>query len=194
MYVQLIKYIEQNSAVQLNNDEIQIINNNFIPKKFRRRQFLLHEGEVCKYVAFILKGAMRQYSIDEKGKEHIVGLCIENWWAGDRESFTKESPSGYFIDAWENTDVLMISKNNLVNLAKSVPAAAELSKILDERQAIALLKRINSAISYSAEQRLADLEKTYPEFLQRFPQHIIASYLGMTKETLSRIRSTGLKK
>ncbi len=194
MYEQLIKYIEQNSAVHLNKDEIEIIYNNFIPKKFRRRQFLLQEGEVCKYVAFIVKGAMRQYSIDEKGKEHIVGLCIENWWAGDRESFTKETPSGYFIDAWENTDVLMISKNNLVNLAKSVPAAAELSKILDERQAIALLRRVNSAISYSADQRLAELEKTYPEFLPRFPQHIIASYLGMTKETLSRIRSTGLKK
>ena len=165
-----------------------------VPKKFRKRQYLLQEGEVCKYLAFILKGAMRQYSVDEKGVEHVVYLTIENWWAGDRESYIMLTPSPYFIDAWEDTEALLITRADSIRLTDSIPALKEASKQMDEKNAFALLSRVNANISLSAELRYAELEKRYPEFLQRFPQHIIASYLGITKETLSRVRNRAVKK
>jgi hypothetical protein len=136
---------------------------------------------------------MRQYSMDEKGNEHTVGLYIENWWVGDRESFTMLTPSHYNIDAWEDTDMLTITRAGIAEF-NSIPALNELARKLDENYAFASQRRINAAISLPAEQRYAELTKTYPEFLQRFPQHIIASYLGITKETLSRVRSHAIKK
>src|SRR6478735_4055954 len=107
MYESLIKYINSFATTAMTQSEIESIENTFIPKKIRKRQYFLQEGEVCKYAAFIVKGAMRQYSIDDKGVEHIVSLSIENWWAVDRESFTMLTPSVYNIDAWEDTDVLL---------------------------------------------------------------------------------------
>jgi len=154
----------------------------------------LQEGQVCKYSAFIVKGAMRQYSVDDKGVEHIVRLLIENWWASDRESYVMLTPSVYNIDAWEDTDVLLVTKADFLNRIDSIPAFAELTRRLDENYAIASQKRLHATISLPAEQRYFDLANTYPEFLQRFPQHIIASYLGITKETLSRIRHQSLQK
>jgi CRP-like cAMP-binding protein len=190
----LIKYINRYATTPLTESEIEIIEDVFIPKKIRKRQYFLQEGEVCKYSAFIVKGAMRQYSVDDKGVEHIIRLYIENWWAADRESYTMLTPSAYNIDAWEETDVLLLSRADYLNSLSSIQAIAEMSRKMDENYAIASQKRLNATISLSAEQRYADLAKSYPEFLQRFPQHIIASYLGITKETLSRIRSHAVKK
>src|SRR5439155_2774080 len=110
MHESLIQYIQNYSSLPLSQAEIETIKNSFIPKKIRKRQYFLQEGEVCKYTAFIVKGAMRQYSVDDKGEEHIIGLFIENWWASDRESFIRRTPSLYFIDAWEETDALLITR------------------------------------------------------------------------------------
>ncbi len=194
MHEPLLEYIRNYSTTALTDDEIEMIKAAFIPKRIRKRQYFLQEGEVCKYLAFILKGSMRQYSVDEKGIEHIVYLTIENWWAGDRESYTMLTPSPYFIDACEDTDVLLITRADSLKLLGSIPALRETSKKMDEKHSFALLNRVNANISLSAEQRYVELEKKYPEFLQRFPQHIIASYLGITKETLSRIRNRPVKK
>jgi len=137
---------------------------------------------------------MRQYRVDDKGEEHIINLFIEKWWAADRESLMNQTPSLYFIDAWEDTDALLVTKTDFTNLIDQIPALTEWIRKLDAYSAIASQRRISAAISLSAEQRFYDLEKAYPEFLQRFPQHIIASYLGINRETLSRIRSRGIKK
>lgn len=188
MHELLIKYINSYATTPLTDSETELIKNTFVPKKIRKRQYFLQEGQVCKDGAFIVKGAMRQYSVDDKGAEHIVNLFIENWWASDRESFVMLTPSVYNIDAWEDTEMLLITRADHLNLLNSIPAIVELSRKLDERNYIATQKRLNSSISFSAEKRYADFANNYPEFLQRFPQHIIASYLGITKETLSRIR------
>jgi CRP-like cAMP-binding protein len=137
---------------------------------------------------------MRQYSVDSKGTEHIVGLFIENWWAGDRESYLMLTPSIYNIDAWENTEALVMTRADQVTLFNSVPSLNDLSRKLDERHAFATQKRLNDLVSLPAEKRYIHFAESYPEFLQRFPQHIIASYLGITKETLSRLRGQMLKK
>jgi CRP-like cAMP-binding protein len=167
---------------------METLNTIFVPKRLRKRQFLLQAGEVCKYTGFLVKGAMRQYSVDEKGIEHVVELSIEEWWVGDRESFVNLTPSLFYIDAWENSDLLLLSRDDYFNKLKPIPAVVELSGKLDERHAFAMQRKVNAFISMSAEERYNELLHTYPEFLQRFPQHIVASYLGITKETLSRIR------
>ncbi|HEY6083567.1 MAG TPA: Crp/Fnr family transcriptional regulator [Chitinophagaceae bacterium] len=193
MHDALIEYINTYTTTTLTESEIDIIKNIFTPRRIRKHQYFLQEGDVCRYMGFIVKGAMRQYSIDDKGGEHIIRLYIENWWAGDRESFTMLTPSNYNIDAWEETDMLTITQASVTEF-NSIPALNELARNLDQKHSFAFLKRINSAISLSAEQRYAELLKTYPEFLQRFPQHVIASYLGITKETLSRVRTQALRK
>ncbi len=193
MHQPLLSYISSHSTTPLTGNDIELIKEAFVPKKVRKRQYFLQEGEVCKYMGFIVKGAMRQYSVDGKGAEHIVQLSIENWWAGDRESFTMLTPSIYNIDAWEDTELLTVTKADM-NRLEPLPAINEMARRLDERHAFANQKRVHASISFSAEQRYADLAKNYPEFLQRFPQHLIASYLGITKETLSRIRHQTSKK
>jgi CRP-like cAMP-binding protein len=194
MHEPLIKYINSFTITPLTTNEVEVIENTFVYKKIRKRQYLLQEGEVCKYAAFIVKGAMRQYSVDDKGFEHIVRLSIENWWAVDRESYVMLTPSSYNIDAWEDTDALLGTRADLLILSNNIPAFREMTRKLDERHAFASQKRLNAAISMTAEQSYSNLANTYPEFLQRFPQHVIASYLGITKETLSRIRNQASKK
>jgi CRP-like cAMP-binding protein len=194
MHESLIAYIKRYSATPLTEAEIEVIKESFVPKKFRKRQYLLQEGQVCKHGAFIVKGAMRKYSVDDKGVEHIISLYIENWWPFDRESYVMLTPSAVNIDAWEDTEVLLVTQADFVSRLSSIPAINEMTRKMDDNYSIAAQKRVASSISLSAEERYATLIKTYPEFLQRFPQHIIASYLGITKETLSRIRSFATKK
>ena len=194
MHESLIKHINSYSSTPLADSEEELVKNTFVPQKIRKRQYLLREGEVCKYAAFIVKGAMRQYSVDDKGVEHIVRLFIENWWAVDRESFVMLTPSVYNIDAWEDTEVLLVTRADSLDLLNQIPVLAQWTRKLDEHHAFAAQKRLSASISFSAEKRYSDFANTYPEFLQRFPQHMIASYLGITKETLSRIRHQSAKK
>lgn len=194
MYNALLNYINSLTSTPLLAHEFDLIKDAFKPKKLRKKQYLLQEGEICKHFSFIVKGATRQYLVDKKGVEHIVQLGIENWWVGDRESWVMHTPSAYCIDAWEDTEFLIISRADTLNLAQHCPAFNEMIRMLDERNNIANQKRIASAISNTAEQRYTDLINRYPEFLERFPQHIIASYLGITKDTLSRVRKLSVKK
>jgi CRP-like cAMP-binding protein len=168
--------------------ELELFKSAFSPVKIRKRQYFLKEGEVCKHFGFIVKGAMRQYMVDDKGVEHIVQLGIENWWIGDRESWVMLKPTIYCIDAWEDTELLLITRADTIKLAHELPAFNEMVRALDERNNIATQRRVTSSISFTAERRYSDFVSCHPDFLQRFPQHIIASYLGITKETLSRIR------
>ena len=188
MHEQLIAYINSHGKTPLSPEEEAQVAAAFTPKKLRKGQYLLQEGEVCKYYGFIVKGAMRQYSVDDKGVEHIVQLAIENWWVGDRESIIMLTPSPYNIDAWEASELLLSTRAAVLGLIETVPAVAQMIRNMDERHAIASQRRVNAAISLPADKRYAEFVSCYPTLLQRFPQHLIASYLGITKETLSRIR------
>jgi CRP-like cAMP-binding protein len=161
MFDSFVTYINSYTTTPLTDSETDLIRSFFTPKKFRKRQYFLQEGEVCKYTAFITRGAMRQYRVDA---------------------------------AWEDTDVLLITKTDLGDLVDRIHTLSEWLRKLDTNFAIASQKRISAAISLTAEERYHDLENTNPAFLQRFPQHIIASYLGINRETLSRIRSRSFKK
>lgn len=193
MHKNLLTYINQYSNLPLTSEEEALIEATFQPKKLRKKQYFLQEGDVCKYVGFIVKGAIRQYSVDEKGVEHIVHLYIENYWAGDRESSIMLTPSKYNIDAWEDTEMLIITRAEMMDLMEKIPALVKMIRLMDERNAIANQRRLSSTISNTAEKRYEEFADNHPQFIQRFPQHIIASFLGITKETLSRIRKQAMK-
>lgn len=188
----LFQYIKQ--YVKISDEDFEIFASHCIPKKISKKQYLLREGEICKCLAFIVKGAMRKYYVDEKGIEHTINLFVENWWAGDRESFVMLTPSNYHVDAWEDCELLLISRESTLKLRQECSAFNELTLKLDEQSTIATQKRITSSISMTAEKRYEDFVTNYPHFIQRFPQHIIASYLGITKDTLSRVRKKALRK
>lgn len=194
MYEAFFDYLKKFSADLLSEDEEALLRQAFIPSKLRKRQYFLQAGNQCKHFAFIVKGSMRMYSVDDKGSEYIVRLGVEGWWMGDRESWAMVTPSVYNIDAWEDTEVLLINRENTLELMKTIPAFCEMIRQLDERNNIANQRRLTSSISGTADKRYTDFIACYPELLHRFPQHIIASYLGITKDTLSRVRRQLLQK
>lgn len=182
----LFHYINKYASTLISKEDFEIVKSHFIHKRIRKKQYLLQDGEICKHMAFIVKGAMRQYYRDEKDIERIVNLYVENWWAGDHDSFMNCTPSASNIDAWEDCEVLLISKEEISKLCTAFPAFTELLLTVVERNNIAAQKRLTS-ISFSAKKRYMCLAEDYPFFIDRFPQHIIASYLGITKDTLSRV-------
>jgi len=194
MIDKLVQHINARIENKLTESDISLLSEVFHLKKLRKHQYLIQSGDVCKIAAFVVKGALKKYTIDNTGKENILELYIENWWAGDKESFMIGTPTPYYIDAYEDTELLVITKDNFINKLSSVHFMTELNSVLTERKSFQLMKRLHSSQTLTAEQKLEELQNTYPEFFQRFPQHIIASYLGMTKETLSRIRSSSSKK
>lgn len=193
MHDKLITYVNAHATTPLSELDIDLVKKIFVPRRIRKRQYFLQEGEVCKYMGFIVAGAMRMYSVDDKGVEHVLNLFIEDWWAGDRESFVMLTPTIYYIDAWEDTELLTITQASLGEF-NSIRSMLELARKLDEKHSFANMKRLNASNSLSLEQRYAHLAESYPEFMQRFPQHVIASYLGVAKETLSRVLSQAAKK
>lgn len=188
MYDAFFDYLSKFSSEPLSEDDKALIRRTFIPSKLRKRQFMLQAGDQCKYFAFIVKGAMRMYSVEDKGTEHIVRLGVENWWMGDMESFVMFLPSPYHIEAWEHCELLYITREGAIDLQKKVPAFCEMKQQLDERNHMANNRRLASAISATASKRYTDFIECYPELYKRFPQHILASYLGINKDTLSRVK------
>jgi CRP-like cAMP-binding protein len=189
----LYSYIEKLSGMSISEEEKQVFKNHFKPKKLRKRQYFLQEGDVCKYTGFITKGAAKTFTVDEKGHEHILKLSLEDWWLADFESYYKLTPSRYNIEALEDMEVLQITNAVVEEFIKPIPAFTAMQNVLSQNNTIAAQKRMQSSISQTGEERFQEFVQEYPHFLQRFPQNLIASYLGLTPESLSRIRKNALK-
>ena len=190
----LFAYIELKSSHSLTDEEKAQISLSFKARHLRKRQYLLQEGDICRYMAFIVKGAGRMYTLKENSQETIIRLAVESWWLGDYESYNLHTPSVYYIEMTEDSDVLLITHEDLNKLVKAVPAIDEMVREIDRRGTIATQKRIHAAISLDAEERYGLFAKSYPEFIKRFPQSMIASYLGISPETLSRVRKKTFSK
>ncbi|WP_118974933.1 Crp/Fnr family transcriptional regulator [Taibaiella koreensis] len=188
MYDILRKYIDRVTAAVIPDEEFVYIEQAFDTKGVKRKQFLLHEGSVCRYMSFITSGAMRQYTIDDNGAEHITILAIEGWWMSDRGSFMSLTPSRYNIDAVEDTELLVTTLDKITRLKEQSLTFLKMAHILDQNHSVAAQKRIEAGISYTAEEKYRYLMRTHPEFFNRFPQSMLASYLGLTPETMSRVR------
>jgi CRP-like cAMP-binding protein len=187
-YQRLFDYGELKSSLQLSDDEKRLIMSAFKMKHFRKRQYLLQEGDICKYMAFIVKGAGRMFIVTKSGQDTVLRFAVESWWLGDYESYNLSVPSAYNIEMTEDSDVLLITLLAMNDLSQKVPPIAQMIKEIDRSGAIENQKRIHTAISLGAEERYEALVQKYPKFIRRFPQSMIASYLGMSPETLSRIR------
>jgi CRP-like cAMP-binding protein len=176
------------NKVPFTEEDLAIVKTYIIPKKIRKKQYLLQEGDVAKYMAFVEKGALRAYYIDEKGVERIIQFALEGWTVSDLYSFLTAEPAIYNIDALEDSELVLISKSAHEELLKTVPKYESWFRIQITGAYIAMQRRLNSTISLSLEERYAAFTSTYPEIVQRVPQHMIASYMGLTPETLSRVR------
>ncbi|MCR8561592.1 Crp/Fnr family transcriptional regulator [Mucilaginibacter sp. BJC16-A38] len=189
----LFDYIQEISGKLLSEDDKHLLMAHFKPKKLRKRQYFLQEGDVCKYIGFIVKGSARTFTVDEKGHEHILKLSLENWWLADFESFYLLTPSRFNIEALEDLEVLQSTNAQIEEYLKQIPAFSAMANVISQNYTIANQKRMQAAMSYTAEERYEDLVSNYPQFLQRFPQNMIASYLGLSPETLSRLKKNSFK-
>jgi CRP-like cAMP-binding protein len=174
--------------IPLNSQEQELLKTFFIPKKLRKKQYLLQEGDVSKYLAFVEKGILRSYTVDEKGSEHIVEFAFEGWWIGDQFSYLSGKPSTYNIDALEDCELLLLTKQAEDEMMEKIPKFERFFRILLQANLIHLQRRLMGSLSKSAEERYFDLIESCPTIPQRVPQHMMASFLGITPETLSRIR------
>ena len=177
-----------NEHISLTEEEFNFCKTLFLPKKLRKRQFLLQEGDVCKYVSFVEKGMLRTYTIHEKGNEHILSFAMEGWWTADLYSFFTGEPSLYHIEALENCELLLLTKSSWNILLEKIPAFERYFRIIIQNNLIAMQRRLLGSMSETAEEKYTKLIATFPTCIQRLPQHMIASYLGISRETLSRIR------
>jgi len=178
-----------NEKILLTESEENLIRQYLIPKKLRKRQYLLQEGDICKSIALLEKGSMRSYLVDPAGQEHITAFALEGWTIGDLSSFHSELPSTQNIDALEDCELVLISKSAHDELLRTMPKYETYFRLLITDAYLALQRRTLSMISLSLDDRYKAFMEFYPNIAQRVPQHMIASYMGLSPETLSRIRS-----
>jgi CRP-like cAMP-binding protein len=177
-----------NEKIALTPAEQEQLKTFFLPKKLRKKQYLLQEDDVCRYMAFVEKGLLRSYNVDDRGNEHMLQFAWEGWWIADTYSFLSEEPAAYNIDAIEDAELLLLSLPQFEEMTLQIPKMERYFRILFQNNIIAKERRLISSITYSAEEKYLRLSASNPELVQRIPQHLIASYLGITPETLSRIR------
>ncbi len=188
----LIQYFNQ--FIPLTIEEKNKVSEVFKPRLYRKRQYVLQEGDVCNQFNFIVRGCLRMYKIDDKGNTHILQFAAENWWLSNIGSFHERKPSELNIDALEDTMVLQISYDNLITLYVAFPKFDRIFRVLIENSYVSLQKRMLQSISSTAEERYNSFMHHYAHLTQRIPQTQIASFLGITPEFLSRLRNRQVKK
>ena len=187
----LLKYF--NGCIPLNKEEKQLVTGYFQPRLYRRRQYVLQEGDICTKFNFVVRGCLRMYKIDDKGNMHILQFTAENRWLTDLGSFYGKNVSKLNIDAIEDTMILQISYDNLIAIYKQAPKFDRIFIVMIENSFIALQERLLQNISSTAEERYLSFMQMYSHLSNRLPQTQIAAFLGISPEFLSRIRNNSTK-
>lgn len=187
----LIAFLE--NIIPLNSGEKQLINEYFKPRLYRKRQYILQQGDVCRRLNFVVRGCLRMYRVDEKGDIHIIQFAVENNLIADLGSLYSHTASHFNIEALEDTMVLQIEYKDLFELYTQAPKFNRIFRVLIENAYIILQDRLLQNISSTAQERYLSFTKTYPHLLNRLPQTQIAAYLGITPEFLSKIKSELLR-
>jgi CRP-like cAMP-binding protein len=181
-------YQKIHAVVDISPQDFDHFKGLFVPKRLRKRQYLLQEGDICKYQAFVEQGLLRSYTVDDKGNEHILQFASEGWWMADLSSYLTGEPSFLNMDALEDVELLLLAKNSWEQAMKDLPALERYFRIIIQNNLVATQKRLLQSLAESAEEKYHRFLRIYPDCAARVPQHMIASYLGITRETLSRVR------
>lgn len=158
------------------------------PLTLRKREHLLRAGEVCSYYAFVTQGCLRSYSLTTEGHEHTLQFAPEDWWISDLYSLLTRQPSTMGIDALEDSQLLLLDQADLETIYAKSPIFERYFRLLMQSRYVVLQERVNASLSQSAAEKYQNFLRKYPTIVQRVPQHVIASYLGVTPESLSRVR------
>lgn len=187
----LFTYIQQ--YIKLSEKERDVLLQHLKHRKYLKHQFIVQQGDVCRYESFIVKGAVKTFFVDQQGQEHIVMFGIENWWVADLGSFINQTPADFNLQCLEDTEVIQFSHESLEELYRLIPRLERFFRIIIQKAFVASQNRIVRNLSLPAKERYLLFRDQYPEIEQRAPQYMIASYLGITKEFLSKIRNQLIK-
>src|SRR6218665_1332511 len=180
----LRQHIEK--IVPLTDAEFAHISSHFVKKNFKKHQFVVQEGQRVEYDFFIINGCLKSYSTDADGKAHIIQFGMQNWWITDYQAYYGQSIATVNIDCIEPSELLCLSFDNREKLCAEYHKIEHFFRKKTNKRNVALQQRILSLLSSSAKERYDQLLQQYPELFQKVPKHLIASYLGVTRETLSR--------
>lgn len=176
------------NMIPLSQEEKDLVAEKFHPHLFLKKQFALQEGKVCDHFVFVVKGCLRLFKVDEKGNYHILQFATENYWILDLASFHKRIPSTLNIEALEETMVLQIKHEDLLDLYVRAPKFDRIFRVLLENHFMQQQERIGQLFSSTAEERYMSFMEEYKHLFNRLPNTQIASYLGITPEFLSKVR------
>jgi CRP-like cAMP-binding protein len=183
-----------NRFIELDKSETDLFTSHLKVVRVKRKQQIVQPDFACKYRTYVISGALKAYIIDPNdGQEHVIGLAIDDWWISDFTSYINQEPATFFVEAVDDSIIIQLSFENEQKLYELIPKFERFFRLHAQRTASALQKRMLSRISKTAEERFNDLADRYPGFLHKFPQYVIASYLGITTQFLSRIRNQRAK-
>jgi len=176
------------ARVPLTDDDFTVFQQYLRPLTLSKRQHLLVAGEPCTHLAFVTQGCLRCYSLNAQGQEHTLQFAPEDWWVSDMYSLLTQQPSSFNIDALEDTQLLLLAQADMETIYAQFPVFERYFRLLMQSRYVALQERVNASLSQTASEKYQHFLRKYPGIAQRVPQHFIASYLGITPESLSRVR------
>ena len=183
----LLNYIT-NSIILQSEEEEELISE-LKERSYLKGQYLVQQGDVCKYLSFVTKGCLKTFHVDKDGQEHIIRFSLENWWVADMGSYVSGEEADCSVQCLESTDVLQLSWEALQRLYEKIPSFEKLFRLIYQNAFVHAEKRITNSLSLTAKERYLFFQSRYPHIEQRVPQYMIASYLGVTKQYLSEIRN-----
>lgn len=186
----LIQHIRKH--IPLSDSETLVLNKYLDQTNYKKKEFVLQENNVCRNLYFVEKGCLRMYFINEKAVEQIVQFALDGWWISDLKSFMNHTPSGYYIQTIEDSTIISISIEKLDQLLNEIPALERYFRMIMQKDLAAAQYKSKLMYEMSKEEFYTHFCTSFPEFVQRVPQYMIASYLGLTPEYLSELRKKAL--
>ena len=180
--------------VTLTPQEQALFLSNVETKNYKAKTILLNAGEVCKHSYFVNSGLLRSFNINDNIVEHVLQFACEGWWIGDMYSLLSQKPGNLFIEVMEDSEVVLLPKENQEKLYTEIPKLERFFRILTENSLVSNQERLMDNLSLTAEERFEKFCKKYPTLIQKVPQKQIASYIGVTPEFFSKMKSKLLKK